>query len=118
MVETLAPKLHALLGELFQIYAPVVPAAIAGPCIVTTSISSGDPKSGYTTYERIELLGVTSLQLTFRYAFHEISRQCDDWTLFVSGAPEATHEPIVDVFHPTQQTAPWNPTVKPEIHFY
>ena len=118
MVETLAPKLHALLGELFQIYAPVVPARTTGPCIVATSVSAGDAKSGYTTYERIELHGVESLKLTFRYAFHEISRQCDDWSLDVIGAPEATHEPIVDVFHPSQQTAPWNPSVRPEIHFF
>jgi hypothetical protein len=118
MVETLAPRLHALLLDQFGVDAPIVVTEIDGPCLVTTSSSSGDAGGGYTTYERIELRGVATLQLTFRYAFHELTRECDDWTLDVTGAPEPTHLPIVEIFHPAQQTHPWNPSVRPEIHFY
>jgi hypothetical protein len=114
----LAQALQALLAELFGVDAPIANELAAGPCIVVQTSSYGDPGGGYTVIEQLELAGMAELRLTFRFAFHELTGQCDDWTLEVFGAPEPLHARIFELFHPSKQTAPWNPSVKPEIRFY
>jgi hypothetical protein len=119
VVETLAVKLQALLSELFAMQLPIVRGDDLGAAAVirVRSGSYGDMYSGYSLSERISLEGCAPLSLSFTYSLHELSGQCDDWTLEISGAPEASRSRFAEVFHPRQQTNYWNQNISPVFRF-
>ncbi|HEY1546539.1 MAG TPA: hypothetical protein VGG28_01900 [Kofleriaceae bacterium] len=120
MVEALAEKLQDLLRELLATSIPIVrnqhePGATAA--LRVNSGSYGDPYSGSWTSERISLDGCAPLKLVFTYSLHELSGQCDDWTLEISGAPEASRLRFAELFRPRQQTNYWNQNISPSFRF-
>jgi hypothetical protein len=120
VIETLAPKLQSLLAELFAMQLPIVgdqDEAGAAAMIRVHRYSSGDMYSGYSMAERISLEGCAPLALSFTYSLHELSGQCDDWTLEISGAPDASRPRFAEAFHPRQQTSWWNQNISPSFRF-
>ncbi len=119
MIETIVAKLQALLAELFAMQLPIVKGddAGAGALIRVRSGSYGDPYSGYSAVDSISLEGCAPLSLSFSTSLHKLSGQCDEWTLEVSRAPEASRPRFADVFHPRQQTNYWNQNISPIFRF-
>lgn len=120
MLETFAQRLQAMFAPDIPIVAKREQAR-QPPFLLHLPYGSGDMYSGSTSNETIhlELMRPRTglLQVIFQYSLHELSGQCDDWSVTIAGAKEEERAPLRELFHPRQQTGHWNNHVEPRFEF-
>jgi hypothetical protein len=115
MLRPLAEKLQALLAQQLGVTLPITEER-GGPGIVLTADSFGDIYSGSTYYATLSV-DHPPLRLQFRFSEHQLSGQCDEWSLEVKGAREEERAAFGEVFHPRQRGGHWNNHVDPTYTF-
>ena len=112
--EATASRLQTLLAERFGWQLPIVKyAAEPRPAIVIDHDNHGDEYSGATTVIIFHVEGTrpdtqTAFKLYFRFALHELSGQCDEWSLALSGTRPGEDAAFRELFSPAEYSGYWN----------
>lgn len=122
MFESHAQRLQQMFASSSPIPLVHDPAqAKQPPFVLHATYEAGDIYSGVTSNEYIRLAVIRPvtglLKVDFQYSFHELSGQCDEWRVIVTGAKDSEREPLWELFHPRQQTQHWNNHVQPLFEF-
>jgi hypothetical protein len=120
MIDALASRVQAT-------FAPELPIvtcreeAKQPPFLLHVRWESGDIYSGVSDNHTLELQLMRPetelLRVCFQFSFHELSGQCDDWSLIVTGAKEAERAVFAELFLPRQYTGHWNNHIRPSFEF-
>ena len=121
-----AERPQAFIRKHFEREVPVLdqrargPEAFAEPAIVLTRYGGGDMYSGATNTEEVRFAlprpdSGKSFSIYFAVTMHELSGQCDQWSLSLTGARPDEVAALRTIFFPAQYSGWWNNHVGPEL---
>jgi hypothetical protein len=123
----LAEQLATLLRQRLAIASTVVVDGAPGPdvrgsdaVVRVASDVGGGTYDGGTWNLSIAVDGAlrtdgTPITVSFVMLEHEISGQCDGWTLELAGLGDDASAAAIELFHPRQRRGPWNDHVTPRL---